>query len=62
VRRLSEFGEGNVNSDIAKNVTSVTDRSDLMFEHFILKDHVQNSVQLYLSEEWLKATFDYENN
>ena len=62
MRRLSEFGEENVNSEIAKNVTCVIDRSDLMFEPFILKDHVQNSVQLCLSEEWLKAMFDYENS
>ena len=37
MRRLSELGEGNVNSEIAKNVTCVIGRADVMFEHFKVK-------------------------
>jgi uncharacterized protein YicC (UPF0701 family) len=59
VRRLSEFGEGNVNSEIAKNVTCVIGRSDVIFEYLRLKDHVHNSVHVCVSEKWLKTEFDY---
>jgi len=54
VRRLSEFVEGKVNSEIVNNVTSLIDRSGVMFEHFKLNDHAHNSVHVCLYEEWLK--------
>ena len=38
VRGLSQFAEGKVYSEIVKNVTSVIDRSDVMFEQFKIKD------------------------
>ena len=60
MRRLLEFVEGKVNSDIVNNVTSVIDRSDVMFEHFKLKDHVHNSVLVRLCGKWLKGESDYQ--
>ena len=59
VRSLSQFAVGKVNSEIAKNVTSVICRSDVMFEPFRLKDHIHISVHVCLNEKWLKAAFDY---
>ena len=40
VTYLSQFAEGKVNSEIAKNVISVICKSDGMFEYLRLKDHV----------------------
>ena len=37
VRGLSEFAEGNVKSEIVKNVTCVICKADVMFEHFKIK-------------------------
>jgi uncharacterized protein YicC (UPF0701 family) len=58
-QRLSNFAEGKDNSEIVKNVTSVICKSDVMFEYYRLKDHLQNSVRVYLSEKWLKGASDY---
>ena len=59
VGSLSEYAEGKYNSEIAKNVISVIGQSDVMFEHFRLKDHVHNSVHVCLYEKWLKGASDY---
>ena len=58
VRSLSQFAEGKVNSEIVDYVTSVIDRSDVMFEHFKLNDHVHNSVHVCLYGKWLKGGYD----
>lgn len=49
MRRLSQFAEVKVGSEIVKNVTSVIGRADVMFEHLGLNDHVHNPVHVCLS-------------
>ena len=62
VRSLSQFAEGKVKSEIGKNVTSVIGRSDVMFEHLRLKDHVHNPAHVCLYKSGSKQLLITENN